>query len=160
MPSVIDNVVLAMSVDAGQIDLLYGLAEGEVHLTPSILDAGEQPPFTRRPESESGRGLWEAQRRHGELLMVECVERRTAFYRGQEAGLWQPVALTADDLRLADVLTARSTRDAARAVDPDYRARRVDPGEAECATVAINRGWTLWSDDSGIVGLVRALYPD
>lgn len=160
MPYVIDNVVLAMLVDAGEADLLYDLAEGGACLTPSILDPGEQPPFTRRPESEFGRGLWEAQRRPGEPLMDQRVERRTAFYRGQEDGLWQPVVLTEDDLRLADVLTARATRDAARSIDPDYRARRVDPGEAECAAVAINRGWTLWSDDSGIVGLVRALYPD
>ena len=160
MSYVIDNVVLAMFVDAGEIDLLYDLAEGEAYVTPSILDPGEQPPFTRRPKSEFGRGLWEAQRTPGESLMDQRVDRRTAFYRGQARGLWQPAALTEDDLRLADALTARSTRDEARAVDPDYRARRVDPGEAECAAVAINRGWALWSDDSGIVGLVRALHPD
>ena len=160
MPCVVDNVVLAMFVDAGKANLLYELAGGEIRLTPSVLDPNEGFPLTQRPSNEFGRGLWEAQRRAGEPLMDERAKQRSAFIRAQAHGLWLPAVLTENDLLLADEFTARSTREAARAVDPNYRARRVDPGEAECAAVAINRGWALWSDDTGIVGLVRALYHD
>lgn len=160
MPCVVDNVVLAMFVDAGRADLLYDLACDDVALTPSILDPLERPSFTQRPGSEFGRGLWEAQQQPGALLMDERIKLRTAFYRGRATGLWNSITLTVEDLQLANYLASRPAREAAHEVDPDYRARRVDPGEAECAAVAINRGWVLWSDDSGIVGLERALYPD
>jgi hypothetical protein len=157
---VADNVILAMFVDAGAAALLPALAAGSVAVTPSILDPVERPPFRRPPIAEFAKGLYEAQQRQHDPLMAARAQRRTAFYAADAAGAWRPVSLSEDELRLAQELRTADTRAKARAVAPDYRARRVDPGEAECAAVAIARAWTLWSDDQAIVGLVRALYPD
>lgn len=158
-PCVVDNVVLAMFVDADYATLLLSLAAGSVYLTPSIVDSHEHPPFVDPPVSEFSKGLYEAQQDLGDPFMARRAQRRTAFYAAQAVGLWYPVDLSETELGLAGMLTSREIRDAARQMDPTFKTLRIDPGEAECAAVAIERGWTLWSDDHAIVTLVRTLYP-
>ncbi len=158
-PCVADTVILAMLVDAGQSTLLADLARGRLFVTPGILDPHETPPFDQPPVSEFAKGLYEAQQNLGNPLLARRAQRRTAYYGRAAAASWQPVTLSAAELQLAQELTEKTARDTARAIDPLFRARRLDPGEAECAAVAIMRGWTLWSDDHAIVTLVRTLYP-
>jgi hypothetical protein len=157
-PCVVDTVVLAMFVDAAQVDLLRALAGGQVVLTPSILDPTEAPPFTGRPLSEFARGLYDAEQNLGKPLLARRAQRRTVFV-GAGGTIWQPVALSVGEVRLARYLASPAARQAARTIDPTFRALRIDPGEAECAAVAISRGWRLWSDDQAIVTLVRTLHP-
>ncbi|HUG16218.1 MAG TPA: hypothetical protein VMM78_14535 [Thermomicrobiales bacterium] len=154
----VDTVVLAMFVDAGRPDLLQALAGGLVFLTPTVLDPAQLPPFAGPSLSEFGRGLYDAEQQLGDPLLARRAQRRTVFY-GSAGMIWQPVALSVGEVRLARYLASPATRQAARVIDPTFRALRIDPGEAECAAVAINRGWRLWSDDQAIVTLVRTLYP-
>jgi hypothetical protein len=147
-----------MFVDAAQVDLLRSLAGGQVVLTPTILDPTEAPPFTRRPLSEFARGLYDAEQDPGRPLLARRVQRRTVFV-GEAGTTWQPVELSVGEVRLARYLASPAARQVARMLDPTFRALRIDPGEAECAAVAISRGWRLWSDDQAIVALVRTLHP-
>jgi len=156
VPCLVDTMVLGMFIDAGRADLLAALAGGRVYLTPSILDPEEQPPFAQPPIAEFAKGVWHAQQDLGQAISARRVQRRVAYYQG---GAWHPVALSAAELQRAAYLASRAARDAARAVNPAFKAKRVDPGEAECAAVAIERGWELWSDDGGIVALMRTLHP-
>lgn len=155
-PCVVDNMVLAMFVDAGQATLLAALAGGGMYVTPSILDPLELPPFAGRPRAEFAKGLFEAQRDLAQPLLARRAQWRTAFYQG---GGWQPVVLSARELRRAQYLASPAARAAARGLNSSFKAKRVDLGEAECAAVALERGWDLWSDDGGIVELVRTLHP-
>jgi len=156
VPCLVDTMVLGMFVDAGRADLLAALAVGRIYLTPSILDPAEQPPFVRPPIAEFAKGVWHAQQDLGRAISARRVQRRVAYY---QSGAWHPVALSVAELQRAAYLASRAARDAARAANPAFKAKRVDPGEAECAAVAIERGWELWSDDGGIVALMRTLHP-
>nr|MBA2596703.1 hypothetical protein [Chloroflexia bacterium] len=63
------------------------------------------------------------------------------------------------ELNQVEVLTAPAIWAAAEARDPARRIKRISRGEAECAAVAIARGWTLWSDDAAILDLLAVLHP-
>lgn len=149
-------MVLVMFVDSGKAALLPALAGGRVYVSPSILDATETAESCD-PLSEFMKGLSRFRRLEDGLSQLR-LERRQAFLQ-QPAGLWQPVVPTLNELRLAHELTKRETRAQAKAQNAALRIARVDPGEAEAAAIAITRGWTLWSDDKGIVPLIRTLYP-
>ena len=86
------------------------------------------------------------------------LHRRTAFYLDVEA-VWTPATLSAEELHQAAQFAAPATWAAAEARDPARRITRVGRGEAECAAVAITRGWTLWSDDTAILDLLAILHP-
>jgi hypothetical protein len=156
-PCVVDNMVLAMFVDAGRAELLPQLADGPICLTPTILDPSEQPSLAMRPQSEFARGLHRAEQNRADPLSARRYARRAHFLTQQES--WQPIELSRDELRLAHTLTMEETRRRVRKIDPAFKSRRIDPGEAECAAVAISRDWTLWSDDQAIISLIRALKP-
>jgi predicted nucleic acid-binding protein len=156
-PCVVDNMVLAMFVDAGQAQLLSDLASAGLNITPTILEPEECPPFSNPPTSEFAKGIYEAQSNRVAGIDDQRIQLRTAFIQSNS---WQPVDLLDEELKLAYYLQSRQARDVARARASGFRYKRIHPGEAECAAVAINRGWELWTDDGGIVGLVRALYPD
>jgi len=158
-PCVVDNMILAMFVDADRSDLLHALAGGSIYVTPTIVDPLELPPFANPPLSEFARGLAQAEQNLDEPLSARRLRLRTQFYAAQANGLWTPIELSEDELRFAHTLTSTSVRAQVGQKDPTFKSRRVDPGEAECAAVAITRGWTLWSDDQAIVSLVRALHP-
>lgn len=158
---VVDNMVLAMFVDAGQTALLPALAGRSVHLSPSILDPNEGPPYLNEPVAEFARGIHRLQG----LASTSAVHdrrlaARTRFFLDQP-GLWTPEPPTPGELEYARYLTSKEARALAKARNPQLRLGRADPGEAECAAIAVSRsGWRLWSDDSGIVPLVRTLHPE
>lgn len=155
---VVDTMVLAMFVDAGQFDVLVALAGGRLYATPTVADVDEIPPYATEPVAEFARGLFRSQG-EASALHINRVTRRTDFF--QAAGeLWSPVALTVAELLDAQRLVHPATRAAARAIHPAFKFKRVGVGEAEAAAVALARGWTLWSDDAAIVGLMAALHPD
>ena len=147
-----------MFVDADHVALLLALAGWSVYVPPSIIDPAEIPPFTQPPISEFAQGLFEAQQNLSQPLLAARAHYRSVFYQTRPLG-WRSVALSPTELRLAQYLTTRQARDEARERNPAFRAKRIALGEAECAAVAIERGWTLWSDDNSIVELVRTLYP-
>ncbi len=150
-------MVLAMFVDAGQLDLLVALAGGRLFATPTVADMGEMPPYANEPVAEFARGLFLSQGKT-DPLHVNRVARRVAFY--QVAGVeWSTVAVTMAELLDAQSLSHPAMRAAARAANPAFKFKRVGSGEAEAAAVALSRGWTLWSDDAAIVGLLAALHP-
>jgi hypothetical protein len=150
-------MVLAMFVDAGQFDLLVALAGGSLFVTPTVADGDELPPYATRPLAEFARGLFRSQAEAG-ALHANRVARRTAFYQAVGA-MWSPVALTAAELHDAQKFLQPATQVTARAINPAFRFKRIGAGEAEAAAVALSRSWTLWSDDSAIVGLLAALHP-
>ena len=152
-------MVLAMFVDANHVALLLALAGGSVYVPPSVLDPTEMPPYTHLPISEFAKGLYEAQQDLSQPLLAARAQYRSGFYQNQPVGWWRPVALSSAEFQLAHYLTTRSARDEARRRSAALRTKRIAVGEAECAAVAIERGWTLWSDDNSIVELVRTLYP-
>jgi hypothetical protein len=155
---VVDTMVLAMFVDAGHAALLPALAAGRLFVTPSVIDPDEMPPFLTQPAAEFARGAFYFQERQGDPLAAVRLYRRTAFYL--DAGTaWTPATLSIEELHQVEVLTAPAARAAAAALDPARRIKRVDRGEAECASVAITRGWTLWSDDAAIINLLASLHP-
>jgi hypothetical protein len=67
--------------------------------------------------------------------------------------------LTLAELNDAQRLLHPATRVEARAINPAFKYKRIGLGEAEAAAVALSRGWTLWSDDAAIVGMLAALHP-
>jgi len=98
------------------------------------------------------------QQRLGQPVDAVRHHRRVAFYSAKGT-LWQPVLLSADELRATADLLDPATWQRATMADPSVRVKRIDRGEAECAAVALARGWTLWSDDAAIIALLGALYP-
>jgi hypothetical protein len=151
-------MVLAMFVDAGLVDLLAALAGGNLFVSPTILDPDETPPFSQQPIAEFARGTFYFQQRLGRPVEAVRHHRRVAFYSAKDTD-WQPVSLSTDELQAtADLLNPATWRRATE-IDPSVRVKRVDRGEAECAAVALTRGWTLWSDDAAIIALLGALYP-
>jgi hypothetical protein len=159
---VIDNVTLAVFVDAGASELLLSLAGGSLLITPSILDPLEQPPFTAQPTAEFARGLFTASGQIADAFQAGRAQRRTAFYARQNSA-WQSASPSLAELKLAAFLVSKHARVDAQLVlaarGEVLKAKRIDAGEAECAAVAVTRGLTLWSDDSGMVAIMRALYP-
>ncbi|MDI3340149.1 MAG: hypothetical protein QJR03_06410 [Sphaerobacter sp.] len=154
----VDNMVLAMFVDAGHAPLLVALASGGLYITPTILDPSECPPYAAQPVSEFAKGIYRAQPNPTDPIHAQRVQHRTAFIQAIH-GSWQPVRLSQRQLTLAHYLQSRQARDDARARDPGVRVKRIDPGEAECAAVALMRGWELWTDDGGIISLLQVRYP-
>lgn len=122
-----------------------------------MADVDEMPPYATEPVAEFARGLFRSQGEPG-AMHINRVTRRTAFF--QVAGVrWSPVALTVAELLDAQRLRHPMTRSAARAINPAFKYKRIGAGEAEAAAVAVSRGWTLWSDDAAVVGLLAALHP-
>jgi len=156
-PIIVDNMLLVVFVDGGVSALLPALAGGSIFLSPSILDPHESTDAGREGVSEFVRGM-QRYRRLGDPGSLTFLERREAFCQ-RPSRLWAPAEPTQAEQNLAQHLRQRETRETARRKDPGLRGARIDPGEAECAALAISRGWCLWSDDSGIVPLLRALYP-
>ncbi len=155
---IVDNMVLAMFVDSGRAALLAALGGGNIQLSPSIVDSSEWPLTAGvEPQSEFVKGMARFARIGDSDHLMRLAERQR-FLR-TAAGLWVPVAPTLEELRLADDLTSREERERAKAIDRTLKIARVDPGEAECAAIAITRSISFWSDDSGMVPLLRALYP-
>jgi hypothetical protein len=153
-----DTMVLAMFVDAGRASLLSDLAGGRLYVTPSVIDPDETPPFVRQPIAEFAKGVFAAQRDLSRRVHAKRIERRTAFY--QAVGMaWQPVSLSYPELVRARYFASPAARLDARRANPALRVTRTSAGEAECAAVAVTRGWTLWSDDTTIVNLLAALHP-
>lgn len=160
VPCVADTVVLAMFVDSGNTKLLSALAGGSIIVPPTVLDPTDIPPFASPPISEFATGLYAAQQDPSRALLATRARNRAAFVRSRARGVWRPVELSPSEFRLAHYLTTRDARDDARRQNPQFKAKRIAFGEAECAAVAINRGWTLWTDDQSIVELVRTLHPN
>ena len=94
----------------------------------------------------------------GDAVNQQRLIERERFLR-TTSGLWVPAAPTLEELRLAVQLSSREERQRAKAIDPAVRVARIDLGEAECAAIAMTRSVPFWSDDSGMVPLLRALYP-
>lgn len=155
---VADTMVLAMFIDSGQVDLLTSLGAGSVHVPLSVIDPAERPPFLHQPIAELAKGVFVAQRDQGRPGHATRIARRTAFYSAVGAS-WHPAELTNAELRLAQHFMSAESRLAARTINPDFRFKRINAGEAECAAVAVARGWTLWSDDAAIVQILAALHP-
>lgn len=151
-------MVLAMFVDAGRAPLLSALAGGSLYVTPSVIDPAEVPPFVRQPVAEFAKGIFVAQRDLSYSLHATRVQYRTAFYQSVDTA-WHPVILSRSELQQTRFLTSPAARLAARQTDPTLKVRRIGAGEAESAAVAVNRGWTLWSDDAAIVNVLATLHP-
>lgn len=150
-------MVLVMFVDSGMAALLPALARGRVFVSPSILDATETANSCD-PVSEFMKGLARFTRLD-DVLSRGRLEYRQAFLHSP-AEQWEAVTPTLEELRLANELTKKETRERARLLHPELRLARVDPGGAEAAAIAISRGWTLWTDDNGTLPLIRTLYPE
>jgi len=157
-PGVADNMVLGRFVDAGAVPLLAALAGGRVFVTPTILDPQERPPFVRQPTAEFAKGIFAAQRDLSRPLFATRVQRRTAFY-GAVGSAWDSVALSSSELAQARFFESRAAFLQAKSANPTIKRRRVDAGEAECAAVAVTRGWALWTDDAAIIDVLAALHP-
>ena len=156
---VADTMVLAMFVDAGHAALLPALAAGRLFITPSIINPAEAPPFAQQPLAEFARGAFTLQERQGHPLAAVRFHRRTAFYL-DVGHTWTPVTLSGAELHRQETFASPATWTAAEAREPTRRIKRVDRGEAECAAVALTRGWTLWTDDAAILDLLAVLHPD
>ena len=147
-----------MFVDAGHADLLSALAAHRLFVTPSIIDPADSPPFPSQPIAEFARGAFYFQERQGNPLAAVRLNRRTAFYL--DAGTsWTTTALSSAELIQTEAFMNPATWSAAETMDPARSIKRVSRGEAECAAVAVTRGWTLCTDDAAIVDLLAALYP-
>jgi len=146
-----------MFVDSGNSALLSALAGGEIYLSPSILDASEWPFGGNKPTSEFLRGM----ARFSELKdpLSRLRYERRELYLQHPSGLWLRADPDLSELKLADTLASREERQRAKAKDSSLKVAKIDLGEAECAALALNRGWQFWSDDSGMVPLLRTLYP-
>lgn len=69
------------------------------------------------------------------------------------------MALSHDELVQVGTLISPATWKQAEALDPSRRIKRVSRGEAECAALALRRGWSFWTDDTAIIDLLTVLYP-
>jgi hypothetical protein len=151
-------MVLAMFVDTGHAALLRALAADRLFVTPSIIDPAEVPPFPSQPTAEFAQGAYYFQERQGNPLAAVRLNRRTAFYLDVDTA-WTPATLSTEELQQADLFASPATWAAAEARDPGRRIKRVSRGEAECAAVAVTRGWTFWTDDAAILDLLAVLHP-
>lgn len=152
-------MVLAMFVDSGRGPLLSALGGGLISLSPSILDSSEWPVQAQtQPQSEFVKGMARFNTLQDPGSRARLVERER--FLQAESGLWVSATPTLDELSLATALSSREERQRAKAIDPRLRIARVDPGEAECAAIAITRSLPFWSDDSGMVPMLRILYPE
>jgi hypothetical protein len=156
--SVVDNMVLAMFIDADRSVLLSDLAGGDLFVTPGILDPAEPPPYAQQPVAEFARGIFSFQGRIGTPVIATRLARRMAFHQARGT-LWRPAELSVEELAIAHAFTMPAIWTDVQAANPTIRPRRIGRGEAECAAVAVARGWRLWSDDAAIVGLLTALHP-
>jgi hypothetical protein len=151
-------MVLAMFVDAGYAHLLTALAGGNLFITPSIIEPAVTPPFDSPPSAEFAQGAFFFQEQQGHPLATVRFNRRTAFYLDIHR-LWEPIELSIKELVLQEVLTRSNSEHDVQARGSSRRSVKIGRGEAECAAVAIARGWTLWSDDAAIVNLLSVRYP-
>jgi hypothetical protein len=155
---IVDNMVLAMFVDSGSATLLAALGGGGIQLSPTILDPLEWPPQAGvQPQSEFVKGMARFAGLGDAAHQPRLAERERFLQTVSE--LWVPIAPTVNKLRLAVVLSSQEERTRAKAVNSAVKVARIDPGEAECAAIAISRSIPFWSDDSGMVPMLRALYP-
>jgi hypothetical protein len=148
-----------MFVDAGHAALLPALAADRLFITPSVINPAETPPFVQQPLAEFARGAFTLQERQGNPLAAVRFHRRTAFYL-DIGHAWTPVTLSLEELFIQERFASPATWAAAEVREPTRRIKRVDRGEAECAAVAIARGWTLWTDDAAILDLLAVLHPE
>ena len=155
---VADTMVLAMFVDAGHAALLPALAADRVFVTPSVINPAEAPPFAQQPLAEFARGAFTLQERQGNPLAAVRLHRRTAFYL-DVGHAWTPATPSREELLIQETFASPATWAAAEAREPTRRIKRVGRGEAECAAVAVARGWTLWTDDAAILDLLAVLHP-
>jgi hypothetical protein len=149
---VADTMILAMFIDAGHAALLSALAAGRLFVTPAVIDPAEAPPFIHPPTAEFARGTFYLQQRQGHPVEAVRFHRRVAFYLDINAA-WRSALLSIHELQQAEVFVDAATW-------RRERVKRIGRGEAECAAVAVMRGWTLWSDDAAIIALLAALYPE
>lgn len=151
-------MVLAMFVDADQTPLLSALAGGQVFVPPTIIDPYDVPPFARQPTAEFAKGAFYLQQRLAHPVDAVRFQRRMAFYLDTGTA-WQPVVLSLQELQRVDELLDPTLWQRATGGTRSRRVNRVARGEAECAAVALARGWTLRSDDAAIIDLLAALSP-
>lgn len=155
---VVDTMVLAMFVDSGHTDILAALAAGNLFVSPAIIDSDVMPPFDSQPSAEFARGTFLFQDRQGNPLADVNYNRRMAFYLEVNRA-WKPVALSLAELQRQESFSSPTIWEEARSTAPSRRIARIGRGEAECAAVAVSRGWTLWSDDAAIINLLAVLHP-
>lgn len=159
-PCIADTSLLSNFVHTGYAYLLHRLLPEPVLLSPTVLDPAEvllPRPYTQALRSEFLRPLHMAS-----LPGYEDYQAVAPLIQGFVLGsghLWRPVELTSQEAALAYELSEKRAWDRCRDSPGRYRRRRVGPGEAEAAAVAVCRGWTLLADDQAIIDLLRCLYP-
>ena len=143
--------------------VLERILGGPVHLPPTVLDVHETllPDFPGvecfsqflRPLSMFRLPKYSSYRTIAPLIQSFALAVGT---------LWQPVELTRDELVLAARLGSKRIRAEKQDTRPRANRRKMELGcgEAEAAAIAINRGWTLLTEDQAAVELLRYLYPE
>ncbi len=158
-----DTSLLNNFVHSGSARLLDQLLSRAIRLSPTVLDVQETllPDFPRvPPASEFLKPLYMSSLpEHPEHREIAPFIQSFALSVGD---LWEPVEPSSEELALASRLSSKNIRDRVRNACPKITRPRMelDPGEAEAAAIAINRGWTFLTDDRASAELLRCLYPN
>lgn len=170
MPTVIDTVVLHYFLVADRAELLLELLDPPVGVPRIVFD----------PEDDDGRdiGVSELRRniRYEQRLANEAVPgdgddlareledaRASAATKVQRLGQVEHL-VAAGRLQVLDLTEAEqelSAQLASREPDPALGLLiALDDGEAACVAIAIERGWTLATDDTDALRVLDRLAPD
>lgn len=154
-----------MSVFSGKSRLLNRVVQGPVRISTATLDIEEVP----LKKTESG-ALIEPICEFLKLTYMSTLPRYRYYGKvGSYAHsfavchgeLWESVVPTFEELKLAARFRNKRIREDVREKLPGIKHRRLElgVGQAEAASVAVTRGWTLLTDDQAAVDLLRALFP-
>lgn len=165
VPIVVDTVILLYFALTDQLQLLDDLAPGGLATTPVVFDPDEAVPH---PPSVDEDTLCEIGRsRH--FYTLESSDPRSTLEDQQQAQLavarlskvatlYGTGRLTVVDLTETEfsTFTSLATRHLAQEVG---LRRAIDEGDASCVAVAIERSWTLGTDDADGLSALELLAP-
>lgn len=164
-PCVADASLLSNFIHVGKSYLLHRILGRPVRVTPTVLDAEEVALFEStsemlvEPTSEILKCTFMSKLPgNGHYGKMGSYASSFASCKGE---LWEPVAPSVEEVKLAARLRDKEITKEARARDPEIRRPRLalSSTAAETAAVAASRRWTFLTEDPASVELVGCLFP-
>ncbi len=161
MPTVVDTVILHYFLLAEKFDLLLDLLEPPI-LIPRIVFDPEEPNGPEAALSELRRNVRYEQRVAEAPSTGETDRERARVNIGRLRRVEEYVER--GDLEIVDMTPSELATFARLTADtPDASLRLVAPlgaGEAACVSIALERGYTLATDDSDALRVLNRLQSD
>lgn len=163
---VADASLLGNFIHIGKFFLLHKILGRPVQVTPAVLDVEEVELFKStseipvEPTSEILKSTYMS-RLPGNGHYRKMGSYASSFAKGN-GELWEPVAPSVEEVKLAARLRNKRIAEEVRAQDPSIKRPRLalNSTAAETAAVAASRTFTFLTDDPASVELVGCLFPN